>query len=133
MRGFEIKNAVKDIMWEYGALVRNGDGLKKGLELIERIKRDDLPRLYVAGPSRLFNKGLTEALEAENMVKLSEMILRAALMREESRGAHYRSDYASSNDAQWMKNIVIRNQGETMVFTLVSPVVTSIRPPDGRG
>lgn len=132
VRGFEIKNAVKDIMWEYGALVRNEDGLKKGLELIERIKRDDLPRLYVAGPSRLFNKGLTEALEAENMVNLSEMILRAALMREESRGAHYRSDYIPCNDAQWIKNIVIKKRSEAMTFTPVPPIMNTIKPTEGR-
>jgi succinate dehydrogenase/fumarate reductase flavoprotein subunit len=131
IRGFEVKNAVKDIMWEYGALVRNRAGLEKGLELIEKIKRDDLPRLCVPDPSRLFNKGLSEAFEAENMVKLSEMILRAALVREESRGAHYRSDYASRNDAQWVKNIVIKNRGGTMTFTLVSPIVTSMKLPGG--
>lgn len=131
IRGFEVKKAVKDIMWEYGALVRNRDGLERGLELIEKIKRDDLPRLCVPHPSRLFNKGLTEALEAENMVKLSEMILRAALMREESRGAHYRSDYTSREDTNWIKNIVIKNRGETTVFSPVSPVVTSIKPPEG--
>ena len=71
----------------------------------------------MAGPSRLFNKGLTEALEAENMVKLSEMILRAASIREESRGAHYRSDYISRNDAQWIKNIVIKKRSEGITFT----------------
>jgi fumarate reductase (CoM/CoB) subunit A len=132
VRGFEIKNALKDIMWEYGALVRNRDGLKKGLELIERIKGEDLPRLCAPGPSRLFNKGLTEALEAENMLKLSEMILRAALIREESRGAHYRSDYVSRNDPQWIKNIIIKKRSETITFTPVSPIMTVIKPTEGR-
>jgi fumarate reductase (CoM/CoB) subunit A len=132
IRGYEIKKSVKDIMWEYGALVRNREGLEKGLELIERIKRDDLSKLCAPGSSRVFNKGLTDALEAENMVMLSEMILRAALIREETRGAHYRSDYASRNDAQWVKNIVTKNRKETMAPTLVSPIVTSIGLPNGR-
>jgi succinate dehydrogenase/fumarate reductase flavoprotein subunit len=130
IRGFQIKNAVKDIMWKCGALVRSREGLEEGLDLIGKLVRNDLPRLHVPGPSRLFNKGLTEALEARNMVKLSEMILGSALKREESRGAHYRSDYPRRDNTKWIKNIVIKNRSDTMIFTAVSPVMTSIELPE---
>ena len=41
----------------------------------------------------------------------SELIARSALMREESRGAHYREDFAKSDDANWLKNIYLARNG----------------------
>jgi succinate dehydrogenase/fumarate reductase flavoprotein subunit len=133
IRGFETKNKVKEVMWEHGALVRSRKGLEEGLRLIEEIRQKDLPRLSVPGPSRLFNRGLTEALEAINMVKLSEMVLKAALIRTESRGAHYRVDFPGRDDGHWIKNIVIASRSGAMTFTVVPPVVTSMEPPQEKG
>jgi fumarate reductase (CoM/CoB) subunit A len=132
IKGFEIKNRIKDIMWEYGSLVRTKEGLEEGLRLIEKMKEQDLPRLYVSGPSRLFNKGFTEALEARTMTKVGEMILRAALIRKESRGAHYRDDYPQIDNRKWIKNIVIKKSSAAMAFDAVSPVMTKIKPPGSR-
>jgi succinate dehydrogenase/fumarate reductase flavoprotein subunit len=110
-------------------LVRNREGLEEGLRLIQKIKRDDLPRLCIPGSSRILNKGLVEALEAKNMVELSEMILRAALMREESRRSHYRTDFSKSDNRKWLRNIVIKNGTGGMTFTTVPPVIIKITPP----
>ena len=129
VKGFEIKYMIKDMMWEHCALVRNRQGLEEGVRFIEKMKRDDLPRLCVPGPSRIFNKGWVEALEARNMVHLSEMILRAALMREESRGAHHRTDFPQPDNRKWFKNIVIKKGSGGMILAPFPPVVTRIRPP----
>jgi len=47
---------------------------------------------------------------------VSEMSARAALMREETRGAHVRSDFPERNDEAWSKNIYIRNVEGKMVL-----------------
>lgn len=130
IRGFEVKNRVKNIMWEHGALVRNRENLEEGLRLLQKVKEECVPKLCVPASSRLFNKGLTEALEAKNMVNLSEMILRSALMREESRGAHYRDDFPRRNNGKWIKNVVVRDKVGTMTFTAVSPTITRIPLPE---
>ena len=127
---FEIKNKIKDIMWEHCALVRDGEGLKGGLSLIEKIGVDDLARVWVPDSSRVFNKGLVEALEAINLVELSEMAIRSALMREETRKSHYRTDFPKSDNKKWLRNIIIKKKGGRMVFTTILPVITKLRPPE---
>ena len=129
IKGFEIKNKIKDIMWTSCSLIRDKKGLEEALSRIRAIKNDDLPRLSVPGSSRIFNMGWVEALEAVNMVDLSEMIVQSALLREESRMSHYRSDFPERDNRNWLKNIIIKNQNDTMVFVPSPPVITRMRPP----
>jgi succinate dehydrogenase / fumarate reductase flavoprotein subunit len=67
-----------------------------------------------------FNFELEEALELANMLKLSEVIIHSALQREESRGAHYRSDFPIRNDETWLKH--------TMVFHATNEFETRYKP-----
>jgi succinate dehydrogenase/fumarate reductase flavoprotein subunit len=116
-------------MWEYCALVRDGEGLKKALTLLQHVKDNDLPRICIPDSSRIFNKGLIEGLEATNMLELSEMTVRAAIMREETRKSHYRTDFPKRDDKKWFKNIVISKKEGKMLFTAVPPVITKLVPP----
>ncbi len=128
IKGFEVQAKIKDLMWNYVGPVRDGKGLKEALNQIEMIKSDDLPRLYAPDPSKIFNKGLTEALEARHMTELAEMITRAALMREESRKSHYRMDFLKQDNEKWLKNIVIKEENGKMIFTTVPAVITRMKP-----
>jgi len=130
VRGFEIKDKIKDIMWEDCALVRDGKGLKNALNLLQDIRNNDLPRIYVPDSSRIFNKGLVEAYEATNMLDLSEMTVRAAIMREETRKSHFRTDFPKRDNKKWLKNIIIRKGKGKMLFTTTSPVMTRLTPPE---
>jgi len=70
---------------------------------------EELPRIALRSQTRTYNLELRHALEVGNMLDVSEMSARAALMREEARGAHVRSDFSERNDEAWSKNIYIRN------------------------
>ena len=130
MKGFEIKYKIKDLMWEHCALVRDKKGLEEALMLIQGIKVNDLPSICVPTRSKVFNKGLVEALEAINMVHLSEMITKAAYMREESRGAHFRIDFSKKDNRRWLQNMVIKKKNGETLFEKISPVITRMRPPE---
>lgn len=69
--------ALKRIMWKYAGIVRTEVGLQKALALITQWQREWAHEHPVWG----------------NMGQVAELITRAALQREESRGAHYREDY----------------------------------------
>jgi len=134
IRGCEVKNKIKDIMWEYCALVREGEGMKEALRFIGEIKEDDLPRLCVSYPSPVYNKDFVEALEAAGMAELAEMSLRAALMRRESRRSHYRTDFPERDDKEWLRNIVIsRDKTGLMVLEARPAVITRITPSGAEG
>ncbi|MHA1607013.1 MAG: FAD-dependent oxidoreductase [Candidatus Freyarchaeota archaeon] len=101
----EIKRKVSSLMDRYVRVIRSAEGLRKTLEELERVGREELPRLYL---ERREYAALGEAVEVVNLVEVGEMVARAALMRTESRGAHYREDYPHRDDENWLKNIVIR-------------------------
>jgi len=65
---------------------------------------------------------LRDAIEADGQLELARIIATAALYRKESRGGyyggHYRSDYPSRDDKNWMKNIILkREQGAITCYT----------------
>jgi fumarate reductase (CoM/CoB) subunit A len=126
--GSEAIRRLKDIMWDYGACVRDKKGLETALSQIEEIRDNAIPQLGVPDQSRVFNKKIVEAVEAGNLVRLSEMIVRSALMREETRKSHYRTDFPERNDADWLKNIVISKDHGKPLFSLADPVITRMKP-----
>lgn len=128
VRDSEIKNKIKEMMYQHCSLVRNKIGMEGALKAIEKIKSEDLPRVCVPGPSRIFNRGWTDALEVFSLTDCAEMVLRSALMREETRRSHYRTDFPKRDDANWIKNIVIRREDSKMVFTTVPVALPKIKP-----
>jgi fumarate reductase (CoM/CoB) subunit A len=99
---FEIKKELEEVMWKYVAIIRNKKGLETALERINELKVM-LSNLKVPDLGE-FNKDLQDALEIENMLNIADLVATSALIREESRGAHYRSDYPKTRD-EWKKSI----------------------------
>jgi succinate dehydrogenase/fumarate reductase flavoprotein subunit len=67
-------------------------------------------------PVKIFNNEWVGALEVQNLVETSEMMARAALMKEETRGDHHRKDFPNE-DPEWKRNIVIKKEGRGMKLT----------------
>ena len=91
-------------MWEKVAIVRDEETLNEALkELLEMQK--ELENLDV-GSQKQYNTDLVTALEVINMVEICILIVKSAIIRRESRGAHFRSDFPESKD-EWKKSIVL--------------------------
>ena len=84
-------------------IMRNEKDLLEALETIESIK-SQFKEVGVSG-QLIYNKGLLACLELGNMLIAAEAIVRSAIMRKESRGAHTRSDYPKKS-REWLKNII---------------------------
>lgn len=105
--------------------VRDTNGLEMFVKKLERVRMEELPRLYVSSGSRKYNLEWIEALELRNITLMLELSAKAALMRTESRGVHYRSDNPYTDYDNWLKEIVIRQvDGKPQMST--RPVVASI-------
>jgi succinate dehydrogenase/fumarate reductase flavoprotein subunit len=63
---------------------------------------------------RAFNLGWQQALDVRNLLTASELIARSALMREDSRGAHYREDFPELDNANWLKNVYLARDGASV-------------------
>jgi succinate dehydrogenase/fumarate reductase flavoprotein subunit len=61
--------------------------------------------------TKVYNTNLIEFLEFKNMVEISELVLISAISRQESRGAHFRSDFQTTNDEKFKAHTVIDSNG----------------------
>jgi succinate dehydrogenase/fumarate reductase flavoprotein subunit len=104
---------LQDTMWKYLGINRDSRGIQKAVAEIERMKLEDLPRV-VAPSIRKFNVSWVEALEFSNMLDICALVAQSALMREETRGHHFRIDFPDRDDENWLKHILIKKVGKDM-------------------
>jgi len=111
IRSIEVKRAIQEIMWERAGVVRSQDSLTEALQGLDQLEVD-LSQAGVACNGLVYNQELASYLEAENLLLVGKAIVTSALVREESRGAHYREDYPEKNDRLWLKNVLVRLRDE---------------------
>lgn len=100
---FEIKNKMKDIMWEKVAIFRTGEGLKEAVDELEKLYQESLDLKLHNKELDCANPELEEAYRVPRMLKIALCVAYGALLRTESRGAHFREDYPKRDDLNWMK------------------------------
>jgi succinate dehydrogenase flavoprotein subunit len=117
---FQVTRDLKETMWEGCGVVRDREGLIQARERIEALTQQ-AAKIAVPGPPQV-NNAWQEALDLANQLTVARTMIDSALVREESRGAHFRSDYPEQDDARWLRYIVVRRgqDGETEVS--LSPV-----------
>jgi len=100
---YQIKNELHETMDKNVYVFRDERGLLEALRKIRELK-ERVKSIRVQDKSRIFNSNLIGALETTNMVLLAEVVVNAALLRKESRGAHSRLDYPARDDANYLKH-----------------------------
>jgi succinate dehydrogenase / fumarate reductase flavoprotein subunit len=101
---YQIHEALQDIMTTHAGIMRAGDTLKAGLDKLQALK-DRARRMAATGPVH-FNPGWSLVFDVTNMLTLAEAIFTGALAREESRGAHWRTDFPDELPEQGQYNLV---------------------------
>ena len=118
----ELGRLLKTTMWNKAGIIRNEEGLQTALDEIVDLKAR-FKRISVSSV-----QDLSDALKLENMLKVSDMVVRSALKRTESRGAHYRSDYPEENNNLWLKNIEISKRNGPMSLCTVPTDLSRLAP-----
>ncbi|ECY0787005.1 fumarate reductase flavoprotein subunit [Campylobacter jejuni] len=112
---FEIKNRMKEIMWDKVAIFRIGEGLKEAVDELEKLYKDSQDVKVHCKELDCANPELEEAYRVPRMLKIALCVAYGALLRTESRGAHYREDYPKRDDLNWMKRTnTFWVEGETL-------------------
>lgn len=106
----EIRENIRDLAFNKVGVVREEQWLRQALEVIPQL-RQATDRISLRTQVRTFNREWVEALQDRNMIDTLEMVARASLMRTESRGALYRRDFPKTDNVDWVKNIIIRQEG----------------------
>jgi len=98
----DMRASIDDIqreMSENVGIIRNKQGLTKALDKVKSYEKK----------IRNMKNETLEDFELQNVQLLSKLVIESALEREESRGAHFRLDFDSTNDEKWQKHIIKRN------------------------
>ena len=103
----DLKHRLQEVMWDSTSMLRNEKDLEGAVNELSTLQ-ETLSGEVKAGTLRQ----LKEFLQVRNMVNVASLITRAALRRQESRGAHFRTDYPFRDDRHWLKNIFIQRDAE---------------------
>jgi len=125
-----LRETLQCLMTEHCSVFRNGQTLEHALGQIRQLEKRRL-NVGLTNKSRVFNYELQEALELNNMLKIAEVIVYSALVRRESRGAHFRSDYSERNDEEWLKHTFV-NETPTGLKESYKPIATGRFVPEKR-
>jgi len=109
----ELKKRLKNEMWEKCGLIRNKEKLSELLDFI-RENKGLFKEVYAKN-----NFNVMEAFELQNMFELAEAVVISALYREESRGAHFRSDFPESRDEVWLKRLEIKKPKDELLVNIL--------------
>jgi fumarate reductase flavoprotein subunit len=127
----EIRKAMQSTMEDSAGIFRSGDSLAKGIDqLAESQQRLRNVRLY--DKTRAFNTELVAAFELANMLDIAECTLHSAIQREESRGAHQRTDFTTRDDTHFLNHALAYRDSDGSTSIERTPVTITQWPPGER-
>jgi succinate dehydrogenase / fumarate reductase flavoprotein subunit len=125
-----IREEMRNIMVDKAFLFRNKEGLVEANTKLKQL-RTRMNKLRPILGYKVYNLDLIRAIELEEMLDLSEIIVAGALSREESRGSHVRLDFPKRDDSRFLKHTLVYQspQGPRIEF---SPVTITLYQPEER-
>ena len=115
----QLGNDLRSIMQQHCGVFRFPELLKEGVKKIHDIAERS-ERLQISDNSNIFNTARIDALELKNLIEVAKATIESACAREESRGAHCRSDFEDRNDDQWLKHTLYYSQNNTIGYRPVN-------------
>ena len=127
----ELREAMQSTMEDSAGIFRSGDSLSTGVDRLAELQQR-LEHVRLSDETRVFNTELVAALELANMLDIAETILQSALEREESRGAHQRTDFTSRDDTRFLDHALAYRDSDGAVRIKRLPVTITRWPPGER-
>jgi len=127
----DLREAMQTTMEDAAGIFRTGPGLAKGADQLRELQEKAL-RIGIQGTSRSFNTELVAALELANMLDVAECMLASGLQREESRGAHQRTDFPARDDERFLVHQLVRRGADGTPRIDTVPVTITRWPPAER-
>ena len=123
---FALRERLGQLTWDQVGLVRHGAGLQSALDELESLAQRATE--IAVNPSRRLNGEWQQALDVGNLIQVARLIARAAQVREESRGSHYRSDFPQADDSRWLRNVRLQNAAPAPLGGAPGGIEVEVRP-----
>jgi fumarate reductase flavoprotein subunit len=127
----DLRTEMQDTMEEGAGIYRTGDALAKAADRLSELGERSRS-ILIEDHSRTFNTELVAALELSFMLDVAESIVACALRREESRGAHQRTDYPARDDEHYLTHSVVNRGPGGRPRVDYEPVTITTLPPGER-
>jgi fumarate reductase flavoprotein subunit len=114
-------------MWEDVGIFRDASGLRRAEDALVAID-EELDHTGIAGDTLAFNLTWQDWLNLKSLILVSRAIASAALAREESRGAHFRSDFPATASDESLAFTRVRLEGGAIALDWEPVRYTRIRP-----
>ncbi|HTV92504.1 MAG TPA: FAD-dependent oxidoreductase [Verrucomicrobiae bacterium] len=111
-RAPKLRHAMNETMSENAFIFRDEKGLAKGVQDLDRVRKEFDAGVYVMDKSKTFNTDLVSTFETDFLIDVAYALAKGALERKESRGAQARTDYPERDDANWLKHTLAFRQAD---------------------
>ena len=108
---YPIRDELGELLYAKAGIVREGEGLESAMVRTAAMQ-GELARCVIGDSAKAHNQALVDYLETRNALMLAPAMLSSMLAREESRGAHYRSDFPQNDDSRFLKHTRIAYRKE---------------------
>jgi len=123
-----VREELQRSMDAHAGVYRTEEGLAKQEDLLEKMQERYARGVGVHDKSSSYNTDLMEAVELGFLLDLAQTLVHAARARTESRGGHYREDYPTRDDVNWLKHSLTWKTDGTMKLSSKPVVITNYQP-----
>jgi succinate dehydrogenase / fumarate reductase flavoprotein subunit len=117
---YQVQQDLQEMMQNLVGIVRTGSEMEQALTELERLA--ERSRHVTVSGNREYNNGWHTALDLPNLLTVSEAVTRAAIERQESRGAHFREDRPNKDPEFGKVNIIVRKGTASEMQVIRQPV-----------
>ena len=122
-----VRRELAATMHEKVGVYREGRGLREALDKVSEL-RARYGRVALSSTEGAYNPSLSALVELGNMLDVAQVIVASALAREESRGAHYRTDFPERDDTNWLQHSIASYGPEGPTLNHKPVVITQWQP-----
>ena len=122
----KFRNEIQELMKQNAGIIREETRLQNGLKGILGLKNKFYSKDNIIEVSKIDDdnsENIVITLQVKSSLVACEAIIRSALMRQESRGAHYRSDFPKLDDERWKVNVYCRKEGKKGVAAAAAEMI----------
>ncbi len=124
---YQLRDRLLDLMWDKVGIIRDEPLMHQAVTGLDALE-EELLATGVAGSGRAFNLTWHDWLNLRSQIEISRVIARAALKRENSRGAHFREDFPDAGDLAASRYTLVQVKENNLEVTDAPVIFSMIKP-----